>query len=227
MLPGAGVMKMHGQQVQGALLVYDSNNITTTAGFDVTFDNGVNIAALWRFFTDCGGLPGSHLFFGSYANGTYTSLDPTDWDFFPPVGVVPGQQTGSWNFNYILEQKLWIDCCNKNRNIGFLGQFGVADEKTSQHQWTMSASLQAQGLLFGRAKDTMGIGYFYSGMSRDFKELLGAGGVSVRDLQGGEIYYNAAITPWFHLTGDLQVVQPGIVANDTAVVAGLRANIKF
>ncbi len=224
---GAGVMKMHGQQIQGALLIYDSNNITPTAGLVVLFNNGVNIAALWRVFTDYGGLPGSHLFLGDYANGTYTSLDSTGWDFFPPVGVVPAEETGSWNFNYILEQKLWIDHCNKNRNIGFLGQFGVADEKTSQYQWTISASLQARGLLCGREHDTMGIGYFYSGLSSDFKQLLAGVRVGIDDPQGGEIYYNAAVTPWFHLTGDLQVVQPGIVANDTAVVAGLRANIKF
>ena len=224
---GAGVMKMCGQQVQGALLVYDSNNIPTTAGFDVLFDNGANIVGMWRFFTDHGGLPGSHLFLGTYASGKYTSLDPTGWDFFPPVGIVPAQETGSWCFGYIREQKLWVDCCNKNRNIGFLGQVSVADKQTSPYEWTMNASLQAQGLFFGRDQDTMGIGYFYSGLSGDFKALLGVGGVAVGDLQGCELYYNAAITPWFHLTGDLQVIQPGIAANDTAVVAGLRANLRF
>lgn len=224
---GAGVMKMYGRQIQGAVLVYDSNNIATTAGFDVLFNNGANIAGLWRFFTDHGGLPGSHLFLGTYANGKYTSLDPTGWDFFPPVGVVPAQQTGSWCFAYMLEQKVWIDRCNKNRTIGFFGQISVADEETSPYEWTMNASLQGQGLLFGRDQDTMGIGYFYSGLSGDFERLLAAGGVAVADLQGAELYYNAAITPWFHLTGDLQVIQPGIIANDTAVVAGLRANLRF
>ncbi len=224
---GAGVMKMRGKQIQGALLVYDSNDVTTTAGFDVLFDNGANIVGLWRFFTDHGGLHGSHLLFGTYANGKYTSLDPTDWVFFPPVGVVPGEQTGSWSFSYILEQQLWVDCCDRNRNIGFFGQVSVADEKTNPFEWTMSASLQAQGLLCGRDQDTMGIGYFYSGLSGDFKALLSGVGVVFDDLQGGEIYYNAAITPWLHLTGDVQFIQPGIVANDTAVVAGLRVNIKF
>ena len=181
---GAGVMKMQGRQLRGALLVYDSNNIATTAGFDVLFNNGANIAGMWRFFNDRGGLPGSHLFLGTYATGKFTSLDPTGWDFFPPVGVVPAQQTGSWCFAYIREQKLWIDCCNRNRNIGFLGQISAADEKTSAYEWTMNASLQAQGLLFGRDQDTMGIGYFYSGLSGDFKALLGAGGLAFADLQG-------------------------------------------
>jgi porin len=127
----------------------------------------------------------------------------------------------------MLEQKVWVDCCNKNRTIGFFGHISVADKRTSQYEWTMNASLQAQGLLFGRDQDTMGIGYFYSGLSGDFKALLGAGGVAFADLQGAEFYYNAAVTPWFHLTGDLQVIQPGMVANDTAVVAGLRANLRF
>jgi porin len=47
----------------------------------------------------------------------------------------------------------------------------------------------------------------------------------LRDLQGVELYYNAAITPWFHLTADLQFVRPGVSANDTAVVFGLRGKI--
>ena len=64
-------------------------------------------------------------------------------------------------------------------------------------------------------------------MSGDFKTLLGVGGVAFANLQGAEFYYNAAVTPWFHLTGDLQVIQPGMIANDTAVVAGLRANLRF
>ncbi len=46
-------------------------------------------------------------------------------------------------------------------------------------------------------------------------------------LHGGEVYYNAEITPWFHLTGDLQVINPGPQALDTAVVLGLRAKIDF
>ena len=47
----------------------------------------------------------------------------------------------------------------------------------------------------------------------------------LNDLQGVELYYNAAITPWFHLTADLQFVEPSLVTRDTAVVLGLRAKI--
>jgi porin len=37
----------------------------------------------------------------------------------------------------------------------------------------------------------------------------------------------AEITPWFHLTGDLQVINPGLQALDIAVVFGLRGKIDF
>ena len=62
-------------------------------------------------------------------------------------------------------------------------------------------------------------------MSGDLQQLLNV--FDVGDFQGGEIYYNAQITPWFHLTADLQVVEPALGANDTAVVAGMRAKLEF
>ncbi|NQT11977.1 MAG: carbohydrate porin, partial [Planctomycetes bacterium] len=48
-----------------------------------------------------------------------------------------------------------------------------------------------------------------------------------QDVQGVELYYNAAVTPWFHLTADLQIVEPAAVANDTAVVVGIRGKMSL
>ena len=221
---GAGALKMREGQIQGAVMVYDSHNSTTTSGFDNLFDNGANVAGLWRFFTEFGGLPGSHLFLGTWASGDYTGLDRTDWVFIPipRVGLVAPQESGSWSLTYILEQKLWVDPCCEKRNIGLMSEWGLADPKTSPYAWCCNVSLQAQGLVAGREQDTMGAGYFYSGVSSDLKNLL-----PLRDLQGVELYYNAAITPWFHLTADAQFVQPADKRNDTAVVLGLRGKIDF
>jgi porin len=224
---GAGMLKMHEGKIQGALVVYDSNNITTTSGFENLFDNGANIVGLWRFFSECGGLPGSHLFLGTWANGDYDSLDPTGWSFIPETGLVPGQETGTWSATYFLEQQLWVDSCNENRNIGLLSEFGMADPKTTAYEWAYNVSLQGQGLVGCREHDTMGVAYFYNSLSGDFKTLLNPAPFQVDDLQGVELYYNAAITPWFHLTADLQVVEPANTANDTAVVFGLRGKLDF
>ena len=49
-----------------------------------------------------------------------------------------------------------------------------------------------------------------------------------RDETGIELYYKATLTDWFELTADVQVVEPAIqLGTNTAVVAGLRANIEF
>jgi porin len=80
-------------------------------------------------------------------------------------------------------------------------------------------------LVGSRENDTLGLGYFYSGLSGDYRSLLAGAALEVGDLQGVELYYNAEIAPWFHVTADLQVVEPAARASDTAVVFGLRAKL--
>ena len=108
---------------------------------------------------------------------------------------------------------------------GVFLMWGVNDEDTNPFQWSLAAGVGGKGLIPGRDNDVFGIGYFYNELEQ--------GGVVDRtqDLrsgeQGFEIYYEAEITPWLHLTPDLQVIRPGLGNNDTAVVLGLRTLIDF
>jgi len=222
---GAGVLKAGERGVEAAALVLDPVNIPTTSNLDNLFDNGSTIVGLGRVFTDFGGLPGSHMVVGTYATGDYTSLDRSGWSFQPGVGVVAPSNTGSWMAAYHLQQTLWADPCDKRRSIDLYSVWGFSDPKTSPFEWSCNVSVEAYGLIPGRENDRMGIGYFYTGLSDDFKNLLPALGLD--DLQGGEIYYNAAVTPWFHLTADVQFVEPSMSGLDTAVVAGVRAKINL
>jgi porin len=222
---GAGILKLNEGRMQGALLVYDSNNITTTAGFDELFNNGANLLGLWRFFTNFGNRPGSHALLGTYATGDFTSLDPLDWAFFPGQGLVADEVRGSWSATYVLEQQLWADPCTPSRNLGLIGVIGFGSRENNPFATTFHIKCEGDGLLACRPKDRIGVGYFYSGLSDNFKALLSR--FTIGDFQGGEIYYNAEINPWFHLTLDYQVVEPALGANDTAHVLGLRANIDF
>ncbi len=223
---GAGVIKKHGSQIQGGVVVYDSHNSTMTSGFDHLFDDGANIAGVWRFFTNFGGLPGSHLFLGAWASGHFNILDLLGWEIVIEEGIDADDETGSWCLQYVLEQTLWVDPCNKNRNIGLLNAWGLADPETSPFGWIANMQLQAHGFVHGRERDSIGVGYFYSGLSGNCKRLL-APVLPVDDLQGVELYYKATITPWFHLTADLQIIEPAVVATDTVIVFALRANMHF
>jgi porin len=55
-----------------------------------------------------------------------------------------------------------------------------------------------------------------------FLQALGIGGEN-----GVELYYNAALTTWFHLTPDLQVVSPANSHNGTTLLVGLRGRLSF
>lgn len=222
---GASVTKLNEGRIQGSLAVYDSNDITTTAGFNTLFDNGANILGMWRVLTDFGNRPGSHAIIGTYATGNFTALDPLDWAFFPGQGLVASEVRGSWSVTYVAEQQLWADPCMPTRNLGLTAAVGSASSKNNPFETAFHIKCEGNGLNCARPKDRMGIGYFYSGLSGNFQNLLSR--FAIGDFQGGEIYYNAEITPWFHLTLDYQVVQPAMAALDTASVLGMRAKIDF
>ena len=221
----AGIIKAGERGLEAAFVVMESQESPTTVGLD--FPNGVTLLGLARKNTVFGRLSGSHTVMASYATGEYTSFDTSGWIIIPPGGVIPGTQTGTWMVQYLGEQRLWADPCNERRYTKLFGRVGVSDEETSPFGVTASLSLEAFGAMCGRPNDRMGIGYFYSELNSDFKDLFVLGGNPLNDPHGGEIYYNVEITPWFHLTADLQVIAPAMQANDTAVVFGLRAKIEL
>ena len=49
-------------------------------------------------------------------------------------------------------------------------------------------------------------------------------GFDYRNETGIEVFYNAAVTPWFRLSGDVQVIWPSSI-DDTAVFLGLRGQV--
>jgi len=48
-------------------------------------------------------------------------------------------------------------------------------------------------------------------------------------VQAIELYYNIEVTPWLHITPDLQIIDnpTGSKSVDTAVVAGVRMHMEF
>ena len=220
----AGVLKMGERGLEGGFVVLENQNSPTTVGLE--FQNGTTLLGLARKHTDFGGRPGSHTLLGTYGTGDFTSFDTSGWDIIPPGGVVPATNTGTWMAAYMAEQRLWTDPCNEKRYAKLFGYVGFSDQQNNPFRVNTSVSVEAFGLSDSRPHDRMGIGYFYSGLNDDFKNAF-ALVTPVGDVQGGEIYYNAQVTPWFNLTFDLQAVDPAVRRLDTAVVLGLRAHIRI
>jgi porin len=223
---GAGILTMQEKQIQGGVLVFDTQNCTTTSGFDNLFGEGAAVLGLWRIFTDWDGKPGNHLFAGSWSSRTYTSLDQNSWTFIPGQGggLNPGQETGAWALAYYFNQVFWADPCNADRNLRLFSGLGMSDGNPSFARWNGLVSVEGQGLVHCREKDRMGVAYFYTELSNDFRQLVDPL-VQLEAVQGVELYYNAELTPWFHLTADLQVIDDENEADDTAIVLGFRGKI--
>lgn len=141
-------------------------------------------------------------------------------------GLVPAEQSGTLSGACLAKQRLWQDCCHEQRYTRLFGYIGFVDQQTSPYQFTSALSVEGFGLLRSRPQDRMGAGYYYSGLNRDFKDLFNA--ISpLGDVHGGEIYYNAEVTPWCHVTFDLQAVEPAVEALDAALVLGMHVNVDF
>ncbi len=101
---------------------------------------------------------------------------------------------------------------------------GLADEDTNPVQWSIAGGIGGRGLFASRPNDEFGIGYYVlelkSGVVAD---IIGLKSVE----QGVEIFYDFEVVPSVHITPDIQIVDPGIAAADTAVILGLRVNLTF
>lgn len=232
---GAGAAVLSNGVPVMTFMALDTNNTPTTTGFESFFDNGVTLFGNITLPTEFFGMPGRQGITGTYSTGEYRNLQPTAY-FDPGVGLVisPGFDDNSWSMFYSADQALWVDPCNPKRMWGVFANIGVADNGPSPVRFTANVALYGNSPIESRPLDTFGIGYAftdYSSPVEDFAPNL----LPIDNDQVIEMFYSIGVTPWFHVSPDLQVVlparertlPPNAESIDTAVVLGLRAKIDF
>jgi porin len=151
--------------------------------------------------------------------------------FIPGSGVSPSRSNETWAIYYNFDQYLWNPTISSDkggpevdptRGVGLFGRLGFADESTSAIAQFYSFGIGGRGLGSGRPHDRWGVGWYYMKTSRDLPGFLHLG-----DEQGGEAFYNFAVTPAFMITADLQVTDSAKEGIGTAVIGGLRATMRF
>ena len=151
---GAGAAVLAGGYPVFSLTVYDTNNVTTTSGFDVLFDNGAVIYPTVSLPTEFFGMPGHQSVWGAYSSGRYAILSPQSLNIFPPPelfptpGLVPPPALlqgfappttfikGSWWITYLFDQALWVDPTDQTRSWGVFGNVGISDGKPNPIHWS-------------------------------------------------------------------------------------------
>jgi porin len=106
------------------------------------------------------------------------------------------------------------------------GSAGIAGASPNPIPWDVYIGVAGSSPIAGRRLDAFGIAYYYMGLSDKVKDFAPRV-VPLRDEQAVELFDDLGITPWCHLSPDLQVVRPATERNETALILGLRLKIDF
>lgn len=227
---GAGAAFLAQGYPVATLTVYDTNDRSTASAFNHLFDNGAVIYPTVSLPTKFFGMPGHQTVWGAYSSGRYGVLSPEVLTNFPPPplqGLPPSTFIrGSWWLDYRFDQALWVDPTDPTRSWGVFGDFGLSDGKPNPIRWTAVLGVGGSSPLRSRKLDSFGIAYYYMAVSDSFKNDVRPI-VPVRDERGVELFYNVAVTPWCHITPDIQVVTPILERAPTTLVLGFRMKIDF
>jgi porin len=113
---------------------------------------------------------------------------------------------------------------------GVFGQVSLADQATSPVATFFDVGLGGNGLFPARRGDEFGLAYAYTDLSDELKDnidLLTLGGRRLQVEHQLEVFYNLHLTPWFQLTGDLQILRPNRPVAETAAVPAVRLRVVF
>lgn len=213
--------------------VLDSLSPSTSPGWDGLNSDEMTFFADITLTADLGGRPGYHTISGAYSTIEASSLDQSGIIDPPnPGGITANIVSDSWFVSYLWEQYLTQNANDPTRGWGTFLYLALSDGDPNPLEYSIAAGLVGNGVCAARPCDTFGVGLFYNGVSGDLKHTLGnttppIPRLAIQDEYGCEIFYDLAITDWFHLSADLQVVQPVLDDNDTAIVGGLRSRIVF
>jgi porin len=224
---GAGFAILRGAEPIFSFLLIDPVNHPTTSGFDDAFSNGVGILANLHVPVTIAERPGHQDVFFAWSNKTRTALDDAVYIDTPDGPLVLFSQVSSgWTFLYGFDQYLVVNPCDPKRGWGVFGQFGVSDGNPNPIRFSFTAGVGGSSPICSRPADTFGVGYYFFQTSTDLKNTLAPVG-PIGNEHGVELYYNIAVTPWFHVTPDIQWIEPASGIADAAVIVGVRTKIDF
>ena len=222
---GTGFVILREMQPIFTFTVLNATDTTRTSGFDELFADGAALLAQLRLPTNFFCMPGHQLFGATWSSRDFVSLGQDPRFVLPDVPI--NRQSGSWSLFWNTDQYLVVDPCDPKRGWGYFARAGIGDDEANPVESFLSAGIGGSSMLRGRKADTFGAGWYWIESSDEIGPILQTAFGPIGNGQGVELYYNAQVTPWFHLTPDLQVLVPARENVDTALVLGLRGKMDF
>lgn len=224
----AGVIVLPTDWLNVTTLVLDSEGHANHCGFPEAFQRGTSVYQVAEVTVKPGGLTGHQRVGWTWSDKS--SLQFSQDSRVLLKAIITGdtseltRKSSDWSFFYDFDQYLYTVPGTKDRGFGLFGRFGVSDGEANPTETFYSLGMGGKGMIPGRENDTFGIGYYFLNITDKLPRLMQS---RVDDEQGVEMYYNIAVTPWLHITPDIQIINPVIDRVDTTVVAGVRMKIDF
>jgi len=237
---GGGFVILPNKNPEAAIfkaVVYASTGVASQADFHTFSHDDLSVYLEGRWRTHFFGKTGHQDVIFLHSNKEKTSIDQR-------LTLEPGTQVlatkpGSWMFSCNFDQYLWEP--QKGKGFGLFGRFAASDGNPNFLHYFYELGVGGKGVGSKRPNDSYGFGGYYINVSHPTLTTPAGTREFLRDEKGIEAYYSFAVTPWAHLSPDLQVVHgisaQNVVAHfehgaplrniDTAVVLGLRLNLSF
>jgi porin len=215
-----------------SVMALDGINSPNTTGFGTALEANTAYAIEGRVRTNFFEHTGHQLAGFGYSTANFTSLDQSSRLIIQNQSLQKEDHT--WAAYYNFDQYIYEPV--KNKGIGIFGRYGVTNGNVNPIQNFFSLGLGGKGMIPQRPNDNCGIGYYYCDINNPTFTGPLATRTFLRDEQGVEAYYSIGLTPWAHLTPDIQVIH-GAQKNqlnglstesvNTATILGLRLQVIF
>ncbi len=203
--------------------VLNSNDTITQSGFDQLFEDGVSLLGTIRLPTPLGEKPGVQTFGFSWNNREQIRIGQDPRVILPQFMVQTTNEAWSlfWQgFQYLQTYD------NPQKGWGVFGAAGISENNPTFISYSLGFGIGGYVPLACRPNDRFGIAWFYNELSDELGPIVSVL-VNPQNESGVEIFYNIEVTPSFHLTPDLQILNPALARGDAAILFALRAKIDF
>jgi porin len=212
------------------LMVYDPKDSQNGSGLSGWGQDGINTRLSVQFPVKIAGRDGYQTLVGIWSTKDSVDLADLPQLVLPvkPPSTTVDVKGNSWYLGWNFQQYLWQSSADPRQGWGIFGQAFIADGNPNQYRWFVNGGVAGSSPIPGRSLDRFGVGFFNTAFSTDLTNSLNTiTGFDISDERGIEVFYNAAVTPWFRLALDLQYIRPGVREFDNAFFAGMSAQVKF
>ena len=234
---GAGALYLPNKNVTLSSTLLSATDCSYNSCFHDLDDSGRIWANVVMFQYRLKGLPG-----GANVTGLY--FFDTDFTELGSLGINPGDGeagavTSTQDHSWLAVFSFWqyisakgagegpLNLMNKQPDLegwGVFGRLSFADKDTNPYKTNVSVGIGGRGVIPTRSNDVFGLGYFYN----DFYNSNVTDKTDLEDhSQGGEAFYNLAITPAAKFSVNLQYLTAGLQDIDDATVLSGRLQLIF